>query len=187
MTKGYKLIKPHPGIDGRPHGERGEELLLSGSYDWKTCDPVLTVELCSKWYELFLIEPVRFRCIVDDAAWRGIADYRIYSIHFGHLQDVAPHGVSPYLDHAPNPLCVRLFARRNNYHLDDLADELITGRWQNEYVDSRVMECDRCNGTGEVVVKSAYDLIPYIKNDSTCRACNGHGVYKGHGIYKPNM
>jgi hypothetical protein len=163
LKKDYKPVELEEGFITAARTPRDKALVLCMNYEWIT--PVLTVEFCTKWYELFLID-------------KEGDDFSLYSIHFGHLEKVAPAGVSPYLDHAPNPLCVNLLACRKGFHVDELALELITGRWQIEYVESRVMQCDRCEGTGEIVIKSAYDLIPYIKNDSTCRKCKGHGVLK---------
>jgi hypothetical protein len=177
LKKDYKTAKLEEGLDSVLRSRRDDQLVLATRYDWKNCDPVLTVELTTKWYELILIVWDPHELDPDDP--NDVLDlFRAYSVHFGHLEKVAPAGVSPYLDHAPNPLCVNLFACRKGFHVDELALELITGRWQIEYVESRVMQCDRCEGTGEVVIKSAYDLIPYIKNDSTCRKCRGHGVLK---------
>lgn len=172
--KDYKLVELEEGIEGVMRSPRGKQLVLCMNYEWIT--PVLTIEFCTKWYELFLI--IRDKDDAKDYSFRG------YSIHFGHLEDVCPEDVSPYLDHAPNPLCVRLFAARNGYHLDDLADELITGRWQNEYVDDLVMQCERCDGSG--AVSDAYDpdglLPPWCKPRlETCRACKGHGYLKPEG------
>ena len=158
MEKDYELIEIEEGIDAVVRSPRGMNLVLCMNYEWIT--PVLTVELYTKWYELILIEK------------KG-DDFNAYSIHFGHLQDVAPAGVSPYLDHAPNPLCVKLFAHRNGYHIDELALELITGRWQIEYVESNVMQCDQCEGAGIVPLPPPHDVLP-----NTCRRCRGYGELK---------
>lgn len=83
--------------------------------------PHLTVELYDKWYELYLVD--------RPTPARG---FRIQSIHFGHLDEHAPKGETAYVDHVPNPKAVRAFAEANDYHLVELADELITGRWQIE-------------------------------------------------------
>lgn len=158
MMKGYELVEIEEGISGAVRSPRGMNLVLCMNYEWIT--PVLTVELYTKWYELFLIEK------------KG-DNFDAYSVSFGHLEDVCPVGVSPYLDHAPNPLCVKLFAHRNGYHIDELALELITGRWQIEYVESNVMQCDRCEGAGVIPLPGDHNIVPY-----TCRACSGHGVLK---------
>jgi hypothetical protein len=147
MINDFKRVAAF-GIGDKLMSERRLPLVLSAKYEWIT--PVLTVELYTKWYELFLVKK----------EW---GDLVLYSVHFGHLEDVCPADVSPFLDHCPNPLCVRLFAARNDFHLDELADELITGRWQNEYIDSSVMQCRMCEGTGQI-------------DDSTCMACKGHGA-----------
>jgi hypothetical protein len=139
---------------------RGKPLVLSAPYAWVT--PVLTVEFHTKWYEIFLIDKEGGRLVV-------------YSVNFGYLDDVCPPGMSPYVDHVPNPICVKLLARRKGFELDELAENLITGRWQDEVVDFLVMECARCEGTGEIVITQAADLEHYARNDSTCRSCKGTG------------
>lgn len=178
--KDYERVKVIATLDGSDFCTlNSHRLMLSQNYAWKTCDPVLTVEIANKWYRLHLIVWEPHEPELDNDYGSDL--FKVYGIHYGHLEKVAPEGVSPYLDHAPNPLCVNLFARRNGYHLDSLADELIVGRWQREYVEtsagSCVMECDRCEGTGEVKITDVSALAAYVKNP-TCRACKGHGVLK---------
>jgi len=76
---------------------------------------VLTVECYCKWYELFLVCP--------DA---------IVGVDFGvlgmHSKDEAP-----YCDHAPNPRAVYRYAQARGYLLDNVAFEMIIGRWEIEY------------------------------------------------------
>ncbi len=88
------------------------QLALSQQYPIGTA--VLTVELRTKWYELWLV--------------RG--EERT-PVHFGHLDDGQG---TPFVDHVPNPEAVRRYAEKHGYVLDELADDLITGRWQNEAV-----------------------------------------------------
>lgn len=136
--------------------------------------PLLTVEFKTKWYELFLIQHV-----VDSTD-----SVNLSSIHFGFLDDICPGDTTPFVDHVPNPHVVRLFARRYGYEIDELALDLIYGRWQNEVVEDMWMECERCDGSGEVT--DAYDpdglLPPWCKPRlETCRACKGHGYLKPEG------
>lgn len=118
--------------------------------------PTLTVELSTKWYELFLVT----------------TNFSVYAVHFGYLESAAATaGVSAFVDHTPNPMVVRSFAARNDYELDELADNLIHGRWQTEVVEIEDMECDRCEGAG---------VIPRIETGGvmwrqTCRKCKGKG------------
>jgi hypothetical protein len=168
--KDYELSKARWNLDGSSlRAGRDIDLVLCEGYHWSTCDPILTVEHHTKWYELYL---VRWDPHEPEGTEDTVDLFRVYKIHYGFLEKVCPPGVSPYLDHAPNPLCVRLFARRNGYHLDELGFELITGRWQLEYVDSNVMECARCEGTGEVVITAPTATTQQI---TTCRACRGYG------------
>lgn len=77
--------------------------------------PVLTVELCSKWYGLQLLHP----------------DKRCEFIHFPDEQD-APPGESAYRDHVPNPRAVMNYAGKHGIVLGEFALELIIGRWHLE-------------------------------------------------------
>lgn len=79
--------------------------------------PVLTVELCCKWYSLY---PVH-----------GCAG--VEAVDFGLLEPTAAAlNVSAYCDHVPNPVVVQAFAEAQGWHLDELAEELIVGRWEIE-------------------------------------------------------
>lgn len=170
--KDYKLIRPTVFRDMKMLcSERGHPLALSNAFE-SGQDPVLTVELYTKWYNLYLIksEPTEF-------VPQGIGWLKVYSLDFGHLEDVCPSGWSPYCDHVPNPLVVNLFARRNGYEVDELAGNLIAGRWQEEVVDINRFECDRCGGTGEVPLEAALTGVSK-KKAHTCRACMGHGSTK---------
>lgn len=90
---------------------RGEQLA------WYTIPnqgvPVLTVELASKWYELFVVE----------------VDGTVRGLDFGALSALVGLEGGPYIDHAPRPSYVRRLAEVNGWWLDDLAEELIEGRW----------------------------------------------------------
>lgn len=159
-SKGYKLIKEV----ARPDllsSQRDMELVVTNKrWDFKL-QPLLTVEFYVKWYELFLITQNEARFLV------------IESVHFGFLEDICPSGISASVDHVPNPLVVRLFSRQNGYEIDELAEDLIKGRWQNEVVEQDVMECDRCEGKGVVVPAR---LVPaHSRMSTTCRACKGLG------------
>ena len=175
LQKTYSLITPRLGIAGELRSQRNIDLVLSDNYDFKHCDPVLTVEFYMKWYELFLVTWDPHEPEISEKTDL----FRIYSIHFGHLDDMTPRPEGKeagpaYRDHVPNPLYVRLFANRHNFHLDSLAEELIVGRWQMECVEWNVMQCDRCEGAG-VIPKPGdpSNIVP-----ATCRSCKGHGVLK---------
>lgn len=76
--------------------------------------PVITVELYSKWYGLYLVYP------------EGSIEEIPFPESEGRLD------VSDYVDHVPNPKVVVWFAEKNNFYLDELALELIVGRWELE-------------------------------------------------------
>ena len=77
--------------------------------------PVLTVSLALKWHELYVVHPNDSAEVIPFAQLAGVV-----------LGDV------PYVDNAPNPACVRRLAEVRGWWLDDLAEELIVGRWQME-------------------------------------------------------
>lgn len=82
--------------------------------------PVLTVELYCKWYSLHLVWPTRI----------------VERIDFGRLEPAAASlNCSPFCDHCPNPAAVRTLALAEGWHLDELAEELIVGRWHIEVGD----------------------------------------------------
>jgi hypothetical protein len=72
--------------------------------------PVLTVELAPKWYTLHAVH-------------RGET---VVPIPFDAL------GPGGWVDHVPNPEAVERFANEHNYEVDDVAMDLIVGRWQRE-------------------------------------------------------
>ena len=100
----------------------GDLLTLSSNL---SPQPVLTVEISSKWYSLFLIH----------------GDRSIEQIDFGYLSEIwddhpdRPRFGSAYVDHCPNPHAVELLADQKDWWLDDLAYELIWGRWATEVLD----------------------------------------------------
>lgn len=79
--------------------------------------PTITVALDTKWYRLFLLLP--------DLDSRG--EHRVVELEF---PDPPEFKGTPYVDHVPNPRCVLFFARVYGYVIDDLAWELMIGRWE---------------------------------------------------------
>ena len=77
--------------------------------------PIITVEDCHKWYELFVVHPCG----------------RVESILFPDV-DYAADGESAYRDDAPNPRVVQRFAKAMGYEIDDRALEVMVGRWHIE-------------------------------------------------------
>jgi len=83
--------------------------------------PVLTAENYSKWYELFLVMP----------------DGTVGEVGFGELHELADErGVSPYVDHVPNPSLVSVLAERRGWSIDHVSYEVMVGRWEIEVVHS---------------------------------------------------
>lgn len=79
--------------------------------------PTLTIALRSKWYRLHVVT-------------RG-AD--VATMDFGVLDRVSVrHGLTPYVDHVPNPLVVCLLAHEHDWDVDELALEIMLGRWSIE-------------------------------------------------------
>lgn len=77
--------------------------------------PTLTVELYSKWYGLFLVYP----------------NGEIQEMPFPY-DETCPKGEVPFVDHVPNPNAVIAYADANEYLIDNLALEMIVGRWEIE-------------------------------------------------------
>lgn len=72
--------------------------------------PLITVEIYPKWYELFVIHP----------------DGGIEALLFHELDD--GEGTT-YVDHCPNPRKVEAYAEKHGMYVDEIALELIAGRW----------------------------------------------------------
>lgn len=92
---------------------RGKPLVLT---DDLPSVPVLTVELYTKWYGLYLVDP----------------SGKIEELSFPEDLGSGPTGIMPYCDHVPNPEVVLRFAKAHGYQLDELAAELLVGRWEIE-------------------------------------------------------
>jgi hypothetical protein len=76
--------------------------------------PILTVELAAKWYELHVVHA------------SGVVEPRPFA-------DLGPGG---WIDHVPIPAAVERLAAREGWFVDEVALELITGRWELEIVQS---------------------------------------------------
>jgi hypothetical protein len=96
----------------RIHSKRGHLLA-----DLDGIVPVLTVELCSKWYGLQLLHPD--------------PDRRCEFIPFPGDEYASP-GESAYRDHVPNPRAVMNYAKKHGVEVGEFALELIVGRWHLE-------------------------------------------------------
>ena len=91
---------------------RGLPLILG---EGERGEPTLTVELYSKWYYLYLVDP------------SGL----VTEIDFPD-DETCPEGESPYADHVPNPRAVSAWAEKMGYDVNPLAFEMIVGRWEIE-------------------------------------------------------
>jgi hypothetical protein len=159
----YELIETFQPMsrDVIPKSERSFPLVLASGLRYT---PVLTIELYVKWYTLYLVDRMKSGTV------------QIYKIHYGHLEDFRPEDQSAYVDHVPNPLAVRNFADSKSYYLDELADDLLMGRWQNEVVDQDVY-CPHCGGIG---MRFATEFQDPTRPFRRCPRCKGKRTVK-HG------
>lgn len=99
-----------------PHhliSKRGHKIIYTNS---AMTDVVVTVELAEKWYGLILVPPESAR------GWEPM------EVSFPDGDGVIPS----FVDHVPNPVIVKLWAEKMNYYLDEIAYELMVGRWEIE-------------------------------------------------------
>src|SRR5690606_22391740 len=115
--KAFKQIQTTWNDEGDIFHE-GDRLILSTEELYR---PTITVKLRTKWYAIYLVHTTTGWCL-RQALSKG---YFVYEVHYGHLDGVTPHGTPPFRDHVPNPDAVRLFARRNEFEVDELASDLI--------------------------------------------------------------
>lgn len=80
--------------------------------------PIITCEFYSKWYSLYIWWP----------------DGNLLKLEYHEIdEDIgAEHSICAFVDHVPNPKAVELYAEKHGYVIDELAHDLITGRWHNE-------------------------------------------------------
>lgn len=79
--------------------------------------PLLTVELYTKWYRMYLIHP------------NGTSEEHIpsdYEVRFK--------------DDTFNPTDIQKYAYTHNYHIDPLALEMLIGRWEQETLENYFVE-----------------------------------------------
>lgn len=118
--------------------DRNIPLIFSGKLH-ELMIPVVTVELYVKWYKLFVIKQVLYdEVIVEVVDFPG--------------EEYCAEGETAYGDHVPNPRVVSRFASRNGYRVDEVALEVIIGRWErehlNNYSDLEEEPCHRCGKLG---------------------------------------
>lgn len=94
--------------------KRNIPLAVSSNFNDPNPHPILTVELSTKWYELYLIQP----------------DGKVEGVFFPTSDKY-----TSFVDHVPNPIVVQEYAAAKGYYLDELAFDLIVGRWYNEVKD----------------------------------------------------
>ena len=100
----------------------------------------LTVELYVKWYSLFIIKP----------------SGEVEAVGFMELEKGFQNAA--FVDHVPNPAAVEAYAQMMGYEIDELAWDLIVGRWQSEVVDT-----DRASSWGPDVA-ARYHLTDKEQN-----------------------
>lgn len=94
---------------------RGHVLLLCGM----PVRPTLTVELASKWYGIVLVKPINATMLdVEELSFEVLEEHRGDGSYF--------------CDHCPNPHAVRRYCEANDVELDEFAEEMIIGRWEQE-------------------------------------------------------
>lgn len=76
--------------------------------------PTITAECRSKWYRLIVVHTDGIQQTLD----------------FCELEDYAPPGESAQGDHIVNPKAVAAYADSRGWDIDELAHEVITGRWE---------------------------------------------------------
>lgn len=81
--------------------------------------PTLTVENDSKWYEIYLIEPL-------DRA-------RPY-LYEEYLEVAERFPGTVWGDHVINPDFVQFLAEEKGFHIDAVSYEVIVGRWVTEHL-----------------------------------------------------
>jgi hypothetical protein len=108
--------------------QRGFPLVICPNSVYKPTDTILTVEFYVKWYSLFTITGY------DAKTTSG--NVKVTEIDFDQIPFRDDEGeFSAYCDHVPNPTNVKRLAEERGWYLDELAKELIAGRWQLEIVD----------------------------------------------------
>lgn len=99
----------------------GNKLIWASEEENKT-QCVLTAEASGKWYSLWLVFPSNRQIKVPPAM-----------ITFDELEGVAyAKGISPYVDHVPNPEAVKAFCGKNKFHLDRAFWFASLKRWKRE-------------------------------------------------------
>ncbi len=95
--------------------KRGFDLVICNEFN--VTDKVVTVELYPKWYGLFVVQGDSFE-EVPFPMWEDIDQIKLSQ--------------SPFRDHVPNPECVIDWCNKHGYKIDELALELMVGRWELE-------------------------------------------------------
>lgn len=98
---------------------RGHFLLLP-SLPAANDRPVVTVEAYTKWYGLYVVRP----------------DAQVEEVPFPTHETL-----TPYIDHVPNPAVVEAWAEANGYEVDEMALEMMIGRWQRA---PDIVTCSLC-------------------------------------------
>jgi hypothetical protein len=113
---------------------------------------VVTVELYVKWYSLHVIRRIGDEFVIEEVPFPDDIEF-------------CKSNESAFVDHVPNPRVVARWATANGHVVDELAMELMIGRWeieaQNNYDAVCLLPeppppsqpCQHCGGKGYVEVK----------------------------------
>jgi hypothetical protein len=129
--------------------------------------PTVTVELYVKWYSLFVVRIGYDDVVLEEVPFPG--------------DEYCEAGESYCADHAPNPTVVARWAAKHGYDVDELAMELMIGRWEREgrnnysttYVgppETPEPPCTLCEGKGyDEVVGLTDPVLGQAINPCKCR------------------
>ena len=119
----FQMSNPDPTYKQPPTAQwlrssRDHQLVWSGPIMLGVL-PTVTVELYTKWYCLCVVRIGYDEVVVEEVPFPSDLEFC--------------EGETPFLDHAPNPVVVARWAAKQGYVVDDLAAELMIGRWEREY------------------------------------------------------
>lgn len=94
--------------------------------------PVLTVTLDSKWYCLYLVHQLQAAAVFAPFEVSEVEFPEVGPAYDRKYAEKFKDWTSGYVDHVPSPLAVMKMAREKGWAIDELAMELIVGRWEME-------------------------------------------------------
>lgn len=123
--------------------------------------PVVTVEMYSKWYGLFVVRV-------------GYDEITIEEYPFPDDLEFCAGNQTPFLDHAPNPVVVARWATKNGFYVDDVAMEMMIGRWEREYHENYSATYVEC-----------IETEPEPEREGPCATCGGKRYVPVVGLTDP--